>query len=364
MLEVAEIFRLHGESFRATHRVGPWPAKVMAAIEHCRTAYFGGQLQRCDRCGHQHYSYHSCRNRHCPKCHGEQTEAWLQKHQQRLLPVSYYLLTFTLPASLRSVLKSHPRELYGLLMGAAVGALQKLAADPQWIGGTVPVLAVLHTWTRALLFHPHVHLLVPAGGVAAQKTWVPAAHPNFLVPGYALSQIFRAKFKAGLKKLGLLQPQDPCWKQKWNVHCRHAGGGQKALSYLARYVFRIAMTNSRLESVQNGQVSFRYRDNKTQQLRGVRLPAEQFIQRFLQHVLPKGFVKVRAYGLWSAPQQGLLTQIRNQLAALPAGPSAPPTTNLTAPVSPPLTNPTRCPLCKLGAMIFIESVAPQRKWPP
>lgn len=363
MLEVAEIFRLHGESFRAAHGLSPWLLKAMADVEHCRTAYFGGHLERCDRCGHQRYSYHSCRNRHCPKCHGEQTDVWLDKHQARLLPVGYYLLTFTLPAPLRSLAKSHPRPVYNLLMRTAVAALQKLAGDPQWVGATLPILAVLHTWTRAMLFHPHVHLLVPAGGICPKGTWVHAAHQKFLVPGYALSQIFRAKFKAGLKKLGLLHPSCPCWQQDWDVHCRCAGSGQKVLDYLARYVFRIALTNSRLESLQNGQVTFRYRDNKTQQLRHLCLPAEQFIERFLQHVLPKGFVKVRSYGLWSATQQELLAKIQHQLIQAPPSPPLL-TLDPPKPICCPSPNPALCPQCKLGHMLFVEEIAPQRKWPP
>lgn len=364
MLEVADIFRLHGEPFGASHRLSPWQRKAMADIAHCRTAYFGGHLERCDRCGHEHYSYHSCRNRHCPKCHGEQTQAWLDKQQARLLPLGYYLLTFTLPACLRALVKSHPRPLYHLLMSAAVAALQKLAADPQWVGGTVPVLAVLHTWTRAMLFHPHVHLLVPAGAMSPRGIWVHAAHPNFLVPGYALSRIFRAKFKTGLKKLGLLQPSRACWQQNWNVHCRPAGSGQKTLDYLARYVFRIAITNSRLEALQDGQVTFRYRDNKTQQLRHLRLPAGQFIERFLQHVLPKGFVKVRTYGLWSATQQKLLATIQRQLTQ--QGPACPalPALQPACPGAGPAAQAFLCPQCKLGHMIFIQQIAPQRKWPP
>jgi Putative transposase/Transposase zinc-binding domain len=363
MLEVAEIFRLHGESFRAHHDLMPWQQKAMADIEHCRTAYFGGHWERCDRCGHEHYSYHSCRNRHCPKCHGEQTQAWLEKQQARLLPVAYYLLTFTLPASLRAVARSHPRQIYSLIMKTAAASLQKLARDPQWVGGTLPILAVLHTWTRALLFHPHVHLLVPAGAISPEGSWVQAQHPNFLVPGYAWSEIFRAKIKAGLNKLGLLDPGCPCWQQKWDVNCRHAGSGEKVLDYLARYVFRIAIANSRLEKLQMGEVTFRYRDNKTQELRHLTLPAQQFIERFLQHVLPKGFVKVRTYGLWSAAQQESLAKIQAQLAQASLSPrpdlSQPETVALAS-----APEPTLCPKCKLGHMIFIQKIAPERKRPP
>lgn len=360
MLEVAEIFRLHGADFRAQHRLGPWQLKAMADIEHCRTAYFGGHLEQCDRCAHQHYSYHSCRNRHCPKCHGEQTDAWLEKHRSCLLPGGHFLLTFTLPASLRPLARSHPRQIYGLLMSRAVAALQKLARDPQWVGATMPALAVLHTWSRAMLFHPHVHLLVPAGGLSAQGTWVEAKHPNFLVPGYALSAIFRAKFRTALKKLGLFDPHCLAWKQKWNVHCRHAGCGQKVLEYLGRYVLRIAITNSRLEALQNGHVTFRFRDNKTQQLRRLTLPGQQFIERFLQHILPKGFVKVRTYGLWSAAQRPLLTRIQQLLAGNSSEQPAEPV-NQNSDSTP---THTLCPQCKLGHMIWIQDILPQRRRPP
>jgi len=364
MLEVADIFRLHGESFRATHALGRGPLRAMADIEHCRTAYFGGHLERCDRCGHEHYSYHSCRNRHCPKCHGDQIQGWLEKQHARLLPGSYYLLTFTLPSSLRRLARTHPRQIYGLLMTRAVASLQKLVRDPQWLGAPVPVLAVLHTWTRALLFHPHVHLLVPAGGLSADGTWLAARHSAFLVPGYALSGIFRAKFKAGLKRRGWFEPNDPCWKQKWNVHCRHAGSGRKVLDYLARYVFRVAMVNSRLESLHHRQVTFRYRDNRTQQLRHVPLSAHDFIRRFLQHVLPKGFVKVRSYGLWSATQQHRLAQLQAQLAPPAPSPQPPPETEPAPTLLVPSPEPIRCPKCKLGHMIFVVEILPQRTRAP
>lgn len=377
MLEVAEIFRLHGESYRAAHSLAPWQEKVMADIEHCRTAYFGGHLERCDQCGHEHYSYHSCRNRHCPKCHGEQTQTWLEKQQTRLLPVSYYLLTFTLPAGLRPLAKAHPREIYNLLFSASTASLQKLARDPQWVGGTLPMLAVLHTWTRALLFHPHVHILVPAGGVSPEGQWVEAKHPRFLVPDYALSEIFRAKIKAGLQELNWLEASAPCWKQKWNVHCRQAGAGEKVLHYLARYVFRIGISNSRLEELEEGQVTFRYRDNQTQQLHHITVPAEEFIGRFLQHVLPKGFVKVRTYGLWSAAQKELLAQIQQAflapvqeewaliqaaLEALAPG-SLPPRPGVEFIDNPSADSPL-CPKCKRGHMLFVREIAPQRKRPP
>jgi hypothetical protein len=185
-----------------------------------------------------------------------------------------------------------------------------------------------------------------------------------LVPGYALSPIFRAKFKAGLQRLGWFEPTDPCWKQKWHVHCRHAGSGQKVLDYLARYVFRVALVNSRLEALHEGQVTFRYRDNRTQALRHLTLPAHDFIARFLQHVLPKGFVKVRSYGLWSATQQHRLAQLQAQLAPPPPSLPSPLPAEPAQCSFPSTTQPTRCPHCKLGHMIFIREILPHRNRPP
>lgn len=299
MLEVADIFRRYGPAYRAQHSLLPSQRKALEELVRCRTPACGGQLYRCDHCGREHYSYHSCGNRHCPKCHGQQTQRWLQQHQQRLLPGGYFLLTFTLPQELRSLVWSHQKDLYGLLLRTAAAALQKLAWDAKYVGGQLAILAVLHTWTRAMLYHPHAHLLVSAGGLSADgKAWRPAKNPAFLVPGFALSKIFRGKFRAGLKKLGLLNAVSPAiWKAKWVVHCQHAGRGQKVLEYLGRYVFRIAISNSRLERLENDTVTFRYRDNRTQQLQHPQVSAHEFIRRFLQHVLPKGLVKVRAYGV-------------------------------------------------------------------
>ena len=236
-----------------------------------------------------------------PKCHGEQSAAWLEKQQSRLLPCPHYLLTFTLPADLRPLARQHPKIVYGLLLRCAAAATQKLAADPQYLGATPAILAVLHTWTRALLYHPHVHLLVSAGGWNAGQRWVSPKHPKFFVPVRALSIIFRAKVRQALQHEHLLE-QTPAktWTQPWVVHCQHAGAGEKVLGYLARYAFRVAITNSRLESFADGHVTFRYRDNRTQQLQRVTVAAEEFIGRFMQHILPPGFPKVRYYGLASA----------------------------------------------------------------
>jgi len=261
--------------------------------------------------------------------------------------------------------RSHPKKLYGLLMKAAAGALQTLARDPSFLGAPIGALAVLYTWTRAMLFHPHVHMLVTAGGLASDgQSWVNPRHPRFLVPDPALSLIFRAKFCAGLKKAGLLRfVPASVWKIRWVVHSQHAGRGEKVLDYLGRYVFRIAIANSRLESLDNGVVRFRYRDNQTQQIRHVQLPATEFIHRFLQHVLPKGATKVRHYGIFSPACRSLLDRARHfwtpppseTAAAVPTGDRS-----AEAPASPA----TCCPRCHIGLLFLLETFPPQRSRPP
>jgi hypothetical protein len=275
------------------------------------------------------------------------------------LPCGYYLLTFTLPAELRALARDHPRTVYSLLMRCAAAALQTLAGDPRYVGGRLGCLAVLHTWTRALLYHPHVHLLVTAGGLSADGTqWLAPRHPAFLVPVAALSVLFRAKLCAGLQRAGLLAPVPPTvWQQGWVVHCQPAGQGEQVLEYLGRYVFRIAISNSRLEQIAGGQVTFRYRDSRTHALRRVPLSGIEFLQRFLQHVLPRRCTKVRSYGLWSPTGRSHLEQARALLTPAPAAPTAPP--ELGAPAAPP-----RCPHCQRGTLVVVAILTPHRSRSP
>src|SRR5437016_2112727 len=209
MLEVADIVRLHGDEYRATFgsQLTSVQKKALRDIRNCRTPFFGGHVHQCDHCAQKVYSYHSCRNRSCPKCHRDQTERWIAQQRQRLLPCPYYLITFTLPAELRPVARSQPKFIYGLLMKTAATALQKLADDPRFLGARLGSLAVLHTWTRAMLYHPDVHMLVTAGGLSFDGSrWLQPKNPKFLVPVKALSRIFAGKMRAALKKAGLLDP--------------------------------------------------------------------------------------------------------------------------------------------------------------
>ena len=366
MIEVAHILRRHGPDYRRAHQLLPSQSKVLEDLVRCRTEACGGHLYQCDRCAHQLYSYHSCGNRHCPKCHGQQTQRWLAQQRQRLLPCAYYFVTFTLPAAVRPLIYAHQKVLYALLLRSASAALQKLAADPQYVGAQLAMLAVLHTWRRDLLDHPHVHLLVSAGGLSAEgQHWVHPKNRAFLVPGFALSKIFRGKFRAGLKKLGLLdQVPNVVWSQKWNIQLQHAGRGEKVLDYLGRYAFRIAISNSHLQAFDNGQVTFGYRDNKTQEIKHLTLSAHEFIRRFLRHVLPRGFVKIRAYGLWSARHRDRLEKARALLAPpqTPCLLSADSTMPLECgPASGgPNAPPQLCPQCKMGHLVWVRELLPQR----
>jgi len=282
------------------------------------------------------------------------------------LPCPYFLVTFTLPAELRPLAFAHQKKVYGLLMRSAAAALQKLALDPQYLGGRLGALAVLHTWTRAMLYHPHVHMLVIGGGLSADgKAWLATKHAAFLMPEGALSLIFRAKLCAALKKAGLLaQVPRQVWKKEWVVHCKAAGQGRQVLNYLARYIFRVAISNSRLERFENGEVTFRYRDNRSQQLHRVTLPAQKFIHRFLLHVLPRGCAKVRYYGIWSPSCRAQLQQARTLLAA-----ATPATTVDSIPNSLPtepaalLPAPALCPHCHVGQLFDIR-VLPRQREPP
>jgi hypothetical protein len=364
VLEVAEIIRLHGEAYfrQFGNSISSVQKRALRDISACRTPLLGGHVYKCGHCQEKVFSYHSCRNRSCPKCHQAQTQRWIDKQRRRLPVCSYFLVTFTLPAELRSLARAHPKKIYSLLMKAAADALHQLAADPRYLGARLGALGVLHTWTRAMLFHPHVHMLVTSGGLAPDgQTWVEPKHSGFLVPVRALSVIFRAKFCAGLKRAGLLSNAPiPVWRKNWVVHSQHAGRGDKVLDYLARYVFRIAISNNRLESIANGIVRFRYRDNRSQEIRRVTLPGIEFIARFLQHVLPRGAVKVRHYGIFSPSSKSMLARARQLLchSSVPdQSPSSP--QQVVEPRSPVRRWPT-CPLCRIGTLVLIGPVERSR----
>ncbi|MGQ0605252.1 MAG: IS91 family transposase [Anaerolineales bacterium] len=334
-LELADIVRRYGPAYRDHFgaRLLPSHRRALRAIAQCRTPALGGQVVTCAHCNHVEYRYHSCRNQHCPKCQHGQAEQWLAAQQACLLPVPYCLLTFTLPAALRPFAQKQQRRFYDLLFRAAVAATQQLARDPRFIGGQMGLMGVLHTWTRDLRSHPHVHFLVPAGGLAADhRSWLPA-QKRFLLPVKALSKLFRAHCQRALTA----SDDDAhwparLWSQPWVVHCKPVGSGQTALKYLAPYVFRVALSNRRLVKLENDRVTFRYTDARS------------------QHVLPKGFVKVRYYGLFSPAHRTQLATLRQRLTASfnslsVAGVAAEVPAQVTPPPFTVPLVPARCPVC-------------------
>jgi Putative transposase/Transposase zinc-binding domain len=315
MLEVADIFRLHGPAYRAQfgNRMLPSHRRAMQDIERCRTESLGGQLYYCAQCDEQRYSYHSCKNRHCPKCQNEQANDWLKEQQSLLLPVTHFLVTFTLPAELRALARSNQKTIYNLLFRASSQALLQLAQDPRFVGGCIGMVGVLHTWTRQLLYHPHVHYIATGGGLTDAGRWR-SSRQDFLVPVKALSRIFRAKFRDQLKKSELFAlVAAGVWRKDWVVHSEPVGSGAQAFQYLAPYIFRVAISNNRLRKLEQGNVTFSYKESATDQLKRCTVTAEEFIRRFLQHVLPPRFIKVRYYGLLSPAHRQLLLKAR-QLA--------------------------------------------------
>lgn len=356
MLEVADIFRLHGPAYREKFgdRMLPSHRRAMQDIETCRTEILGGQLYFCNQCQAQRYSYHSCKNRHCPKCQNEQANEWLAAQQNLLLPIHHFLVTFTLPQELRVLARSQQKTIYHLLFRAASAALQQLAQDPRFVGARLGMVGVLHTWTRQLLYHPHVHFIVTGGGLTADGRWR-SARKDFLVPVKALSPIFRAKFREQLKKTALLAAVAPLvWRKDWVVHSEAVGSGQQAFQYLAPYIFRVAISNNRLRKLAQGNVTFSYKESATDQPKRCTLTAEEFIRRFLQHVLPPRFTKVRYYGLLSPAHRRLLQKARSLLVTSKLKPQAVKNTQPWARLT--------CPHCG-GPLTLLSPLAPRGRAP-
>ena len=293
----------------------PSHKKALEDIAGCRTPVMGGQVYYCEACEETLYASHSCGNRHCPKCGHDRADDWRDKPLQKLLPVTYFLVTCTLPHSLNDIARSHQKLVYRLLFQTSADALQTLALNPDWLGGQIGMVGALHTWDRSMAYHLHVHSLVPTGGLDPNTgEWTPA-HPKFLVPGSALSEVFRAKFRDALKATApdlFAQVPPETWQKTWSVHCQPVGDGRTALKYLVPYIYRVALSNRRLVSMQNGEVTFSYKPRK-KTWTTMKLPALSFMQRFLQHVLPKGFQKVRYFGFLHPSAKKRFNAIKEQL---------------------------------------------------
>ncbi len=371
MPEVADVFRCDGPAYQERFGADLLPShrRAMADLIHCRTEALGGHLGPCDHCGQEHDADHSCRNRSGPKCHRHDPEVWLAERRQALLPVPSCHVVLTLPQELRELVRRHQPDLYDMLLRAAAQALITLAADPHDVGGLIGVLCVLHTWTRTLVYQPHVHGLVPAGGVSADRTeWRPA-RPSSLVPVQALSKLFRGLF------LELVRQERPdltlpevVWTTGWVVYGQPtAQGTEQVLKYLGRDVHRIALTNHRLLSIADGQVCCRDQDSQDQRWQTMPLPAHEFIRRCLPHVLPQGFHKVRDDGLWSPVHRPLLHQLQLCLAGYAADPPPPspePAPPATDAWCPPFRAGHLCPSCGQGLLVVIRLLPRYQRGPP
>src|SRR5271157_3916631 len=303
-VELADVVRQFGPQYTSQygHRMMPSQKRALSDIAACCTQELGGRLYHCDDCHDSFWRYHCCRNRACPKCHGSQTRQWLEKRRAELLPCDYFHAVVTVPAELHAALYRQQKLMYGLLMQVATEAVKELCAQKRHPGALPGILAVLHTWNGQLRYHPHVHMLITGGGITADgQHWEPA-RGKFLVPVDALSCKIAAQFRAALKATAPAVFADipaHVWGREWVSFCKHYGHGNDAvLSYLSRYVFRTAISNARILGMDQTHVTFRWKDRNADAWRIERLPGVEFLRRFLQHVLPRGFHKVRYYGLW------------------------------------------------------------------
>ena len=329
---LAEILRSFGPAYLDTHTLSPGEAKAWRAILACRTGALGGHLECCDQCGAMRHVYHSCRNRHCPLCQTRAKEAWLAARRREVLPVPYFHLVFTLPHALNGLIARHPRALYACLFAAVSSTLSAFAANPRWLGGEPAFTLVLHTWKQDLGRHVHVHALVAGGALTAAGEWV-GAKRGFLFPQQALSTVFRGKFVAALEQqrtharlredaalthAAWRQLKHQLYVHDWVVYAKQPlGGPAQVLEYLGRYTHRVAISNERIVAIGAGEVAFRVRVNaEGGKKRTLRLPGTEFIERFVQHVLPRGFKRIRHYGLLGAAHKSArLAAARTALAA-------------------------------------------------
>jgi hypothetical protein len=380
-LEVADIFRDHGTAWRAANagHVSLDQLKVMSAIERCRTAALGGHVERCENCAHTIIAYNSCRNRHCPKCQGAAAQEWLAEREAELLPVAYFHVVFTLPAQIADIAYQNKAVIYDLLFKASSETMLTIAADPKHLGARIGSLSVLHTWGSALTHHPHVHMIVPGGGFSLDgKNWV-SCRPLFLLSVDVLSALFRglfldklrAAYQAGElqffgKHTRLIDPRAftaylaPLWNTKWVVYCKRPFGGPKeVLRYLARYTHRVAISNRRLIACDEKGVTFKWKDYRIEgpdRYKVMTLATHEFIRRFLIHVLPAGFHRIRYYGLLASGKRAENVARARELLMPPIIP-VDAIKAISANAAEPEKPKHSCPCCG-GRMIIIERFEP------
>jgi hypothetical protein len=379
--EVADIFRSHGATWRRANagHVSLDQMKVMSAIERCRTIALGGHVARCEGCANTVIAYNSCRNRHCPKCQGAAAKQWLAEREAELLPVGYFHLVFTLPAPIADIAYHNKAAIYGLLFKAAAEATLTIAADPKRLGARIGITAVLHSWGSAMTHHPHVHMIVPGGGISLDDTHWVSCRPGFFLPVRVLSRLFRRLFLSNLlaahqaghlafygNYAALTDPVAfatflaPLRKAEWVVYAKKPfAGPQAVLAYLSRYTHRVAISNRRLISADENSVTFTWKDYRIEapgRYSTMTLPTDEFIRRFLMHVLPKGLHRIRHYGLFANGNRAANIARARDLLAMPSC-SKPPEMSNTPAADEPRVLPRPCRCCG-GRMIIIETFAP------
>jgi hypothetical protein len=377
-LEIADIFHAHGPAWRSANagHLSLGQLKVMSAIERCRTAALGGHVARCEECTHEHIAYNSCRNRHCPKCQGAAAKQWLAERQADLLDAPYYHVVFTLPAAIADIAYQNKAVVYGILFKAGAETLITIAADPKHLGARIGFTGVLHTWGSALTHHPHTHWIIPGGGISLDgKRWVPC-RPRFFLPVRVLSRLFRRLFLEKLRaahqagrlrfftNLVRLAERDafaaylaPLRKIEWVVYAKRPFAGPEAvLAYLSRYTHRVAISNSRLIALNDNEVTFKWKDYRAKDgdlHKTMALPIPEFIRRFLIHVLPSGFHRIRHYGLFANGGRAENLARARRLLVMPAPEVAADNDQTVDQTGEPPTSPYPCPCCG-GRMIVIE----------
>ncbi len=379
-LEVADVFRRYGETYRAQHgaSMSTGQRRVMTAIEVCRTAALGGHLERCDDCGHERNAFNSCRDRHCPKCQSLARARWIEDRKAELLDVPYFHVVFTVPEEIAAIALQNKEVVYAILFRATAETLTTIAADPKHLGAEIGFFAVLHSWGQNLLFHPHLHCVVPGGGPSLNRDrWV-SCRPDFFLPVRVLSSLFRRLFLESLEKafdagklqfFGRLEPlQDRSVftqhlarlkEREWVVYAKAPfAGPEQVLNYVGRYTHRVAISNNRLLDIENGQVSFRWKDYRgSDQVKTMTLTAEEFIRRFLLHVLPNGFRRIRYYGFLGNRHREEKLAVCRRLLGMPVAESAesPPNKDYLDRYED-LTGQSlrQCPQCLRGTMVVVQ----------
>ncbi len=354
-LEVATILNRYWNKANAQLKLNGWQWRTLHAIRRCRSAQLGGHIDQCDQCCHLRISYNSCRNRHCPKCQGQQRETWMEARKADLLPVPYFHVVFTLPEAINKICLYQPATVYTLLFSAAWSTIQSFAADEKHLGAQTGMICILHTWGQTLTLHPHLHCIFPGGGITKAKYWKTTRNNvKFLFPVKALSAVFRARYVAALRKAFPREPKvffENLFQTPWVVYAKRPFGGPlQVIEYLGRYTHKIAISNHRITDVSNDTVSFTYKDyRQSEGKKQMALKAIEFIRRFALHILPKGFVRIRHYGILSSKVKvTALPVIREQLQHK----QQPMTDNgTTATCQKPVEQ--KCPCCKKGIMQHI-----------